>query len=152
MSFETSLVWIDPPFLAFGEKPGRWRPLDQDLDLLRSHRIGAILSLLDEDAATDVYRRSGFEVMHVPVRDFQAPTRSQIKTCVQLLSDLHQRDIPAYVHCYAGFGRSGTIAAAWLIHRGMPPLEAVTAVRRLKAGTIETESQLTSLLEFAARK
>jgi ADP-ribosyl-[dinitrogen reductase] hydrolase len=46
------------------------------------------------------------------------------------------------LHCGAGLGRTGTVAALILIERGFTPSEAIAAVRRARPGAIETAAQL----------
>jgi atypical dual specificity phosphatase len=55
---------------------------------------------------------------------------------------------PVTVHCGAGKGRSGTFLAVFLVWRGMDPDEAVSEIRRLRPGSIETEAQLQSVHDF----
>jgi atypical dual specificity phosphatase len=45
------------------------------------------------------------------------------------------------VHCLAGRGRSGTLAAVWFVHEGMTADEAIAHIRTLRPGSIETEVQ-----------
>lgn len=45
------------------------------------------------------------------------------------------------VHCRAGFGRTGMIAARVLVELGQTPEAAMAAVRKAKPGAIETEEQ-----------
>ncbi|MCD8503710.1 MAG: dual specificity protein phosphatase family protein [Burkholderiaceae bacterium] len=45
------------------------------------------------------------------------------------------------LHCWSGYGRSGTVAARILIERGMTPEEALTFVREHRPGTVETVGQ-----------
>lgn len=151
MSFEDSLTWVHKDFLVFGGKPGRGFELEQDLDVLRSRKIGSILSLVEVETNLPVYRKSGFYAEHVPVPDLHAPTPSQFETCIAFLSEMRSGNIPVYVHCLAGYGRSATIAAAWLIRRGSTAEEAIRTIRRLKAGTIESEEQYNALIEYAVR-
>ena len=45
------------------------------------------------------------------------------------------------VHCTAGLGRSGTMAAAYLVAHGASSNEAIATVRELRPGSIETPEQ-----------
>jgi ADP-ribosyl-[dinitrogen reductase] hydrolase len=45
------------------------------------------------------------------------------------------------LHCRAGLGRTGTIAARLLIEFGMDPREAVARVRQAPPGAIQTRVQ-----------
>ena len=144
--FETSFNWVKSGLLSFGEKPGRTRALEEDLRFLKKAKIGAILSLVEEEPQLENYKESGFLTLHVPVEDFNAPTMEQIENCVRFINE-HP---PIYVHCYAGYGRSGTIAAAWLIRQGMSAHEAIRVIRRLRPGAIEVDVQFDALLEYAS--
>ena len=45
------------------------------------------------------------------------------------------------VHCAAGLGRTGTLAAQLLVLQGVAPDEAILRVRQARPGTIETPAQ-----------
>ena len=150
MSFESSLVWLQPGFLCFGEKPGLWRALQDDLDFLKQVSVRAILSLVEREPELEAYSQYGFVTRHVPLIDNQAPSTDQLNRCMQALTELEASDIPVYMHCYAGFGRSGTIAAGWLIRQGTKPLEAIERVRKLRPGAIECDAQYNLLLGSSA--
>ena len=147
MSFETSFHWLKQDIVAFGEKPGRWRIVDEDLFFLKQQKVRSILSLVEEEPQLENYRGAGFQAHHVSVNDFQAPTMQQIESCMDFIA----RHSPVYVHCYAGYGRAGTIAAAWLIRNGMNAIDAIRTVRTLRPGAIEVDVQFDALLEYAAR-
>ena len=53
------------------------------------------------------------------------------------------------VHCMAGLGRAGTIAAAMLIEGGMPAPDAMQLVRWVRPGAIQSVAQ-EELLEALA--
>ena len=56
-----------------------------------------------------------------------------------------------FVHCRAGFGRSGTVAARLLLETGATPdpAAAIAAVRAARPGAIETDAQLAHLAGLA---
>lgn len=54
------------------------------------------------------------------------------------------------VHCHAGMGRSGAIAARLLVERGMEPERTIITVRRARPGAIENDEQVRWVLECAA--
>ncbi len=56
------------------------------------------------------------------------------------------------VHCLAGQGRTGTVLAAYLIRRGMPPDAAVQEVRVRCPGAVGSDLQEQALRLFAARR
>jgi len=151
MSFESSLVWVEKGRLCFGEQPGRWRNILQDLDFLRDIGVRAILSLREHEKSLRVYLENGFLAAHLPLFDFQAPSQQQMDNCMQMIEHMVRPGRALYVHCFAGLGRSGTVAAAWLIKQGRAPVEAIDTIRRLRPGAVENDAQYNSLLEFASR-
>ena len=146
MSFDNSFNWIDKKQVSFGERPGRWRDVRQDLEWLRNQGIFTILSLVEKETWIDVYQEAGFRTYHVPVNDYHAPEIDQIEECMRII----QSDAPIYIHCVAGLGRAGTIASAWLIHNGIPPIDAIRIIRKMRPGAIEVDEQFNALLEYAA--
>ncbi len=152
MSFESSVVWAEEGFLSFGGKPGRGYQLEGDLLVLRSINIGAILSLVEIEHNLTVYTESGFDAKHVPVPDLQAPEPEQFEMCIRFLHEQRRKATAVYVPCLAGYGRSATVSAAWLIARGAQAEDAIRRIRRLKPGTIESDAQYNALLEYGARR
>lgn len=121
--------------------------MHEDLEFLKTSGVRAILSLVEEESQLENYRSAGFDAHHVPVDDFHAPTMEQIENCMAYIAS-HG---PIYVHCYAGYGRAGTIAAAWLIKNGMTAIDAIRTIRNLRPGAIEVDVQFDALLEYATR-
>ncbi len=54
------------------------------------------------------------------------------------------------VHCSSGYGRSGTMAACYLVAEGRSPEEAIREMRRLRPGAIETDEQEAMVRAWAA--
>jgi len=53
------------------------------------------------------------------------------------------------IHCHAGLGRTGVIAACWLtFDRGLKAEEAIVQVRKTRKGAIQTRQQLASVANF----
>lgn len=74
--------------------------------------------------------KAGLEVVRMPIRDGQTPTPDQVK---QFMDTVNSSAGPVFVHCGAGVGRTGTMAAAYLVQSGEEP--ASTAVwRNLSVG------------------
>jgi protein-tyrosine phosphatase len=125
-----------------GEYPG-------DLDPARAkNKLNALLSAgvnvfvdLTEDGELDPYESllreetedQGASVAYVrlPIRDLRVPTLDEMQHLQQVLSDAETQGKTAYVHCWGGVGRTGTVIGCHLIERGYSPEEALELVQQL---------------------
>jgi protein-tyrosine phosphatase len=69
--------------------------------------------------------KAGLDVVRLPIRDGQTPKPEQVQ---RLLDIVTQAPGKVFVHCGAGVGRTGTMAAAYLVQTGEESSSA--AVRR----------------------
>ena len=89
---------------------------------------------------------------HCPINDRQVPDFgfegmwSKIEAeLLRLLCE--QRRV--LLHCAAGLGRTGTVAAKLLIASGVPAPQALARVRAVRPGTVETAAQARYLLALS---
>jgi protein tyrosine phosphatase (PTP) superfamily phosphohydrolase (DUF442 family) len=76
-------------------------------------------------AKHEVPVRLGLTVVRIPIRDGQPPTQAQVDT---FMATVRHAKGPVFVHCGAGVGRTGSIAAAYLVRTGQA--DAATATLR----------------------
>ena len=69
--------------------------------------------------------------MHVPIPDWQAPSRRQTDQAVTFITKSLEEERTVVIHCAGGCGRTGTVLAAWLKQRDHIP--GRTAIERLRA-------------------
>ena len=69
--------------------------------------------------------RTGLDVVRLPIRDGQTPTPVQVRRFLVVVASAAG---PVFVHCGAGVGRTGTMAAAYLVRTGEE--SSARAVRR----------------------
>ena len=54
-----------------------------------------------------------------PITDFGVPSTSQMQIILHSIDEALVQGGKVYLHCRAGIGRTGTVAATWLVNRGM---------------------------------
>jgi len=140
--------WVDKPLLA-----GLARPeYEEDLLWLRRQGIQLLLSLAEEPPRRDWLEAASLLLFHVPVDDMDAPTQEEFDLCVSVIDKAVAKKMGVAVHCAAGLGRTGTVLAAYLVHRGSTAPEAIERIRDLRPGSIETDEQADAIAEYARRK
>lgn len=131
--------------------PGQEQSLAADLDeLAKRYGCTLLVSLvsnheLDILGMNDLPERCaerGMRLIRYPIADFSAP--SSIESASSLISQIlfaaNHCGMVA-IHCRAGLGRTGLVAACCLVACGMSSSDAVGAVRRCRPRAIENSEQ-----------
>ncbi len=139
--------WIDEPFVL-----GSSNPNDADLESLYSDGFRLVVCLLDEQEQSPRYDpvravRFGYTRQNIPVRDFHAPSVVQLKQFVDLVRSVGANS-KVVVHCEGGTGRTGTMAAAYWIAKGLSASQAIEKIREIRPGAVETDDQKAVLKQF----
>lgn len=140
--------WIDKPLLAAMARPSG----PEDLAWLREQGIEVLLSLTEERPRREWSDESGLLVHHVPLEDMEPPEQDQLDRCVSAILRANERRMGVAVHCGAGLGRTGVVLAAYFVARGLSAANAITRIRRLRPGSIETDEQAAAVELYARRK
>jgi atypical dual specificity phosphatase len=140
--------WIDKPRLAAMAEPGSL----EEYQWLREHGIQFVICLTEMPPRRTWINEAGLFSLHLPIEDMHPPSQGQIDLGVSAIAKAIGNQLGVGVHCRAGMGRTGTLLACWLVHHeNLSAGDAITRVRRLRPGSIETEEQADAIVEYARR-
>lgn len=144
----SNFSWVVDGELAGMADPNSFS-LEGHLAFLEEEGVEILVSLTEE--GTDPARAAAHDitVVHLPVRDFSAPTLDQLFLFAWLADQAIAEGRPVGVHCGAGLGRTGTFLASYFVAQGMTAQEAIDHVRSLRPGSIETADQILIIHDFA---
>jgi len=114
-----------------GRLAGLPGPAYMEWDFARLRKMGysVVVSLECDRLNTFEIEDAGFEHKKICVQDFTPPTLEQIDEFVGFVEAKLAEGKKVLVHCFAGRGRTGTMLAAFLIHRGMSSEAAIREIR-----------------------
>lgn len=143
--------------------PQVWRgaaPTRAGYRALAAQGVKTIVDLRAEDlfVDSDHINALGMDLVRIPMRDGQTPSPEQVD---RLLATVNASDGRVFLHCGAGVGRTGAMAAAYLVNTGQespagalkrnmavgpPSLEQIAFVAGLEAGEkVERSGLVTGL-------
>jgi ADP-ribosyl-[dinitrogen reductase] hydrolase len=128
------------------------RSVEADLQAVRHWGAAAVLSLVEEHefstyGVPDLGARVcalGMRWHHLPVPDMGVPPAQASGAVPAELGAVREalaQGQRVVVHCAAGLGRTGTVAAVLLVAQGLEPQLAIAQVRQARPGTLETAQQ-----------
>jgi len=144
--------WVREGLLCAGHYPGDLDPALRDTKLigLLDCGIRCVLSLMQSDEKGhdgkpfEPYvprleelagsRSESIECITMPVRDTTAPTRKVMQEILDRLDVLMEGNVPTYLHCWGGHGRTGTVVCCHLIRHGRSAQQAIEHLLQLRAG------------------
>ena len=129
-----------------------WEAIAQ-VEFLIAQQIKSIVSVRYAlpDWVVRLYDKYGLELKRCPISGDDAPT---VEACDELLDWVEKEmesDRRVAITCLHGLGRSGTIAAAYLIrHSGSTADSALRTVRQGVPGAVESQAQVRFLSTYEA--
>jgi len=151
-------AWLDRRYtragrLALSPLPGLpmvQRSLPDDLETLRRQSVQVVVCLLEDHefakwGVADLlvsYQNAGFIVQRYPIRDHSVCSLDGMRETISWLTETLDGGASVLIHCVGGLGRSGIVAACYLVAAGLSAEDAIAEVRRTRSPfAIETAEQ-----------
>ena len=129
---------------------GEWSAYDDEMQVLHKAGVRAVTALIEIQSDKAVYSSAGFDFLCLPIPNGFPPSDEQAGQFVAFVNEMRSQNRPVAVHCEAGWGRTGTVIAVYLISQGDSLEAAVKRIRAVQPRAIETDRQYKFLEEFAA--
>jgi protein-tyrosine phosphatase len=156
------VFWVkEHEYPSVGIMPGpKGGPLlAEEISSFRNQGVDVLVSLLTEEEIeavglqqeADLCDQNGIEFISFPIPDRDVPPRDSrsarfFRTLLDRLADGKR----VAIHCWAGIGRSGLVAACLLTAHEIPVKTAIRALSSARGGPVpDTEEQLKWISEFA---
>ena len=72
------------------------------------------------------------ECVRFPIVDFGIPTETEMITILNCIDNNLANERKVFFHCYAGLGRTGTVAGCWLVRHGMEGEQALQELYNIR--------------------
>ena len=145
--------WLWAGHILTGEHPAK-NGLEQLPEKLQLFALAGITHFIDLTSPADSVKpyqpMAGAVRINHPITDFGVPSPQQMQSILHSIQSALNQGGKIYLHCKAGIGRTGTVAATWLTEQGLDNEQALalllqkwqTMDKRLEEPlTPETEAQ-----------
>jgi atypical dual specificity phosphatase len=112
--------WIDEKVLSAGGIPIS----KENLEVLQKQGVQSIITLtehpltIQKSLPAKLCAEMGFDLFHMPIVDQTPPSKQQAMDVYAYLQQMTGKEKPAFLHCHAGIGRTGTMLHAIELFRG----------------------------------
>jgi protein-tyrosine phosphatase len=143
---------------------GIWkRDLQKDFDVISGWPTKILITLMESHEFALLHikdfelkaTQQQFEWLHLPIEDMHVPTNKWMNSWPELSLRLRkalEQDQNLVIHCRGGLGRTGIVAALLLIDQKVDNQQAISMVRKVRPGAIETFEQEQFVLNYKKEK
>jgi protein-tyrosine phosphatase len=122
-------------------------------ELVRSHRVGAIVDLRQEACDDEaLLRRHGVHFLHLPTPDLYGSTTQMLDAGVAFAERQIAAGRRVLVHCHFGIGRSTTLVLCVLVARGLTPLAALELAKSRRSLVSPSQAQYEAWTRWLGRR
>eukprot|EP01133_Synstelium_polycarpum_P002927 gene2927-3367_t len=104
--------------------------LSMYIEELKRYKVTQLVRTCHPTYSKETMESAGITVHELPFEDGKFPPPQIVNQWLRLLREHSDRNETIGVHCVAGLGRAPLLVAIALIEYGMPPLEAMTLIRK----------------------
>jgi atypical dual specificity phosphatase len=125
-----------------------WPQMPSNLRFLEKEGVKFLVTLSPE-MRPPIHTFPNLKWSEIPVQEFRSPSVSQIKTFIDTCQEFRTKKEAVGVHCRMGQGRTGVMAACFLVYfYGQSPERAITNVRLMRPGSVETYEQEKAVIKY----
>lgn len=142
--------WVVPGKLMAGFFPGSKDPKQEfsNMEALIASGIRTVINLMEEDEKDHSGKRfkpyestlkqiaaevdGEVSCIRIPIQDVSVPSRKTMEHILDSIDDSMAAGRPAYVHCWGGRGRTGTVVGCYLVRHGLSGEEALKRIKELR--------------------
>ena len=127
--------WVEPERLLIGPYPG------DEIEAVLDAGVDVVVDLTEEGELPGYAVPPSVRHVRHPIADFGCPTSDDLRETLDFVDAQLAQGNRVYLHCRGGIGRTGMVAACYLMRRGSSAEEALARLRAVGKGP-EADEQL----------